>query len=391
MTLHSQFTAADRDRADWDALNQHKLNDLLAYSAKKSGRSVLQIGREFTQMSKSDRKISIGEFVRWGLYDPTRHSPEIRETFISNAIHWPITHTCNNNAWNGAAEDKVLASTILSAGGVAVPETVAVIDKTARIFPGIVKISSPEALRDLILGLGTAELFGKMVDGMVSFGAFSVESADKTHITCVGQDPMTYSQFLSEFIGDNSYMIQKRLKNHAEIDKYSTALATVRTVNLVKKDGIRSPISIISLPQGNNVADTLWRHGNLACEVDVESGRILTMVRNNGCEIEFLDDHPSIPGLMGLVLPHWDKLREVNRRAAEIFAPIRYQSTDIGITQDGPVVVELNYGSGFGLPQNASGRGLLTQEVREFFEECGYTFGQTDKKKKSGFSFFGRG
>ena len=161
-------------------------------------------------------------------------------------------------------------------------------------------------------------------------------------------------------------------------------------VNLLKKDGLHCPIAVIKLPQGDNIADAFWRDGNLACEIDVKSGRILTVVRRNGPDMDFLKDHPDVPDLIGLTLPHWDRLREINERAAGIFAPLRYQSTDIAITQDGPVVVELNYGGGFDLPQNASGRGMLTPDVRAFFEDCGYNFETEKSTKRSGFGLFGR-
>ncbi|WP_168174880.1 sugar-transfer associated ATP-grasp domain-containing protein [Thioclava sp. JM3] len=80
------------------------------------------------------------------------------------------------------------------------------------------------------------------------------------------------------------------------------------------------------------------------------------------------------PGLMGMELPFWKELLEINERAARSFAPVRYQSTDIAITADGPVVVEINAGGGFDLPQYSNGRGMLTPEVRAFFESCGVKF-----------------
>ena len=45
---------------------------------------------------------------------------------------------------------------------------------------------------------------------------------------------------------------------------------------------------------------------------------------------------------------------------------------DIGITPAGPVLIEINTGGGFDLPQLASGEGFLTDEVRDFFRACGY-------------------
>ena len=44
---------------------------------------------------------------------------------------------------------------------------------------------------------------------------------------------------------------------------------------------------------------------------------------------------------------------------------------DVAITPRGPVLIEINTGGGFDLPQLASGRGFLTGDVVEFFAECG--------------------
>ena len=44
---------------------------------------------------------------------------------------------------------------------------------------------------------------------------------------------------------------------------------------------------------------------------------------------------------------------------------------DVAITPDGPSLIEINSGGAFDLPQLASGRGLLTDEVQAFFAACG--------------------
>lgn len=391
MTIQTPITAAEKDKAAFAQVGNRKVSDMLAYAAKKTGRSVVNLGMDYSRLSRSVCKLSISEYIQWGLFYEGRYTDEQRAEFISNSLHWPIAHTCNDKNWNSAAEDKILAGTILNAGGVSTPETVAVIDTSARLYPGVQKVSNPDDLRDLILSLGNKKLFGKMVDGMVSFGAFSIEDADQTHIVCAGQAPMTYADFMSTFLGDNAYLLQVKLENHEDIAPFCSALATVRMVNLVRSDRVDCPRAVISMPQGDQIADTLWRNGNIACEIDTDTGEIKTVVTRRGPEIDFLEDHPTCANWMGKKLPHWDALREMNERAARIFAPIRYQSTDIAITNDGPVIVELNYGGGFGLPQNAAGRGLLTPQVRSFFEECGVGFGTKSKVEKSKFRLFGKG
>lgn len=321
------------------------------------------------------------EFLLHGLYDPDRHSEEEARRFIGNSLHWPIAHTCNPTSWQATTEDKVLAATILQAGGVPVAPCLGVIDRSARTFPGMPKISDAASLRAFCLAHVEGGLFAKIVGGMVGFGTLRIEAADDTTITCSNHGVMTYESFLSDLVGENSYLVQRTLRNHSAIAPYASALSTVRMVNLVRDTDIVVPMAALALAQGDNIADAFWRDGNLACAVDVQTGRLTTVARRDEHEIVYLDDHPSVAGLKGLVLPWWDELVAINERAARLFAPIRYQSTDIAITEYGPMIVEINYGSGFGLPQQAAGRGMLTPEVRAFFESCGYRFGKPEKRR----------
>ncbi|WP_294611791.1 sugar-transfer associated ATP-grasp domain-containing protein [uncultured Roseovarius sp.] len=387
MNVQTNISAAELDEANYYSVRDTSYQDLLVYAARNSGRSVLQIHREFRRMAKSHSRLNMVEYIRHGLFRHDDFTDEQRAAYISNDLHWPMTHICNNRGWATVAEDKVLASTLLSAGGVPVPDALAVIDTSPRSYPGLVKISTPDQLRDMVVANIEGGLFGKIVDGMVSFGAFRVESADATHLICSGHAPMTYDTFMTNFVGGNAYVLQRNLANHPEIARYASALATVRMVNMVTDNGVYCPLAVIKLPQGDNIADAFWRPGNLACEVDVATGKILNIAERAAPEVTLHEDHPAAPGLNALTLPHWDKLVEINAEAARVFAPIRYQSTDIAITPDGPVIVELNYGGGFDLPQYVSRRGMLTPQVRDFFQSHGWSFSAPAKRR---LPFFGR-
>lgn len=374
----------EADRAAYMSVREMPHKDLLVYAAKATGRSPLQIQREFGQLSKSGGALSFAEYVRLGLHHADRFSEEERARFLGNKLHWTITDQCNDKRWEAVAEDKVLAGLVMNEGGVRTPESVAVIDMSARTYPGLPKINSAEGVARLLKDFDGQKLFCKIVDGMVSFGAFQIEGGDAEHIHCSGQDPMSHEAFLKDFVGDSAYLVQKVISNHSKIADYAPAVGTVRVVTLLTEDGVYTPAAAIKLPQGDNLADAFWRPGNIACDIDVKTGRICSVSRRD-IEMEYLEDHPEKPGLIGLELPFWSELLEMNEKAASLFAPMPYQSTDIAITEDGPVVVELNYGGGFDLPQFASGRGILTPEVRAFFEGHGVDF---NPKKKSW--FFGR-
>ena len=305
VSQQQNVTAFDLDQQAYLSARDADYVQLLAHAAKSSRTSPFQVQRAFRKMAKSHSKLNMVEFVRHGLHHTDRVTDAQRETYISNDLHWPITHLCCHNGWQGVAEDKILAATMLTAGGVPVPNTVGVIDRSQRLFPGVRKIDTVDALREVVLANIDGGLFGKIVEGMVSFGVFSIEHADQNQITCYGQGPVTYETFFNDFIGTNSYVLQRVLNNHSSVAQYSSALATVRMVNLITDQGVYCPCAIIKLPQGKNIADAFWRPGNLACEVDFDTGQIKTVSRRLGMEVEFLDDHPDTPGLMGLPLPYW--------------------------------------------------------------------------------------
>jgi hypothetical protein len=269
-------SAEQQDKQNYLKIRESTQQELLVYAAKTSGRSVMQIMRDFKVMAASHSRLNLVEYVRHGLFDPNHHDADARALFISNDRHWDITHACNNQGWSTVAEDKMLAETILKAGGVPVPETVAIIDTSPRVYPGVRKITNADDLRDLVLSDLGDGLFGKIVDGMVSFGAFRIDSADATHLTCAGKSPVTYAAFMDNFVAGNAYVVQRKLSNHADFAKYCSSIATIRMVNLLTDEGVYVPISIIKLPQGDNIADAFWRPGNLASEVDVTTGEIKT-------------------------------------------------------------------------------------------------------------------
>jgi len=346
-------------------------SELLAHAARKSGKSVGKITRDWWRLRRGKGKISLQEYVTWQLYDD-RFSVEDKDRFISNNLHWPITYECCDRSWDAATEDKYLADTILRGSGVPVPETLAVIDKTQRHYGDIIKISNADALRDFLTSEGALPLFGKVLRGICSFGAFHLTGADKTHIHMKNQDPVTYNEFMYKLIGVTPYLLQRIVHNHPEINDLCSATATVRMVTMVRGEDIFFPLTSIKIPSGGNIADAFWRPGNILCNIDPASGKFLTITTSDGPDLIRHDAHP-VTGrkLIGEALPDWDSLLEISTRAARLFTPVRYQSLDVALSDKGPVVIEINTGGGFDLPQNASGVGMMTDEVRQFFRDCG--------------------
>jgi hypothetical protein len=329
--------------------------------------------REFIRLNWGCGKLTLPEYVQYGVYDKTRHSPEDQAKFITNTLHWPITHICCDMTWQATTEDKWLCAHILARSTIRVPETLAVIDKSERTYPATHKISTAKQLRDFMTSQDVLPLFGKESRGICSFGAFLAVDADENAMLLKKQGWLSYDACMDQFVGTTPYLLQPLESNHSFFDRYTDSLATVRVCVLISEDGIKIPFAILKLPSRENVADSFWRPGNLACNLDLQSGRILTVRSKDSFGTTDHTVHPDTGGpLLGEIVPMWDRVLDLAHNCAPIFQPVRYQSMDIGITQAGPVLIEINTGGGFDLPQLASGEGFLTDEVRDFFRTCGY-------------------
>ncbi len=333
----------------------------------------MALAREFFRLNRGSGKLTWPEYVQYGVYDKARYSPDDQSQFLTNTLHWPITHICCDMTWQATTEDKWLCSHILARSGIRVPKTLAVIDKTERTYPETRKISTAEQLRDFMTSPDVLPLFGKENRGICSFGAFLAQDADENAMLLKGHGPLGYDSCMDEFVGLTPYLLQRLETNHRFFDRYTDGLATVRVCILIDKDGIKIPFAILKLPSRENVADSFWRPGNLACNLEVQTGKILTVRSKDRFGTTDHVAHPETgEPLLGEIVPMWDRIMDLANRCAPIFQPVRYQSMDIAVTQEEPVLIEVNTGGGFDLPQLASGKGFLTSEVREFFRTFGY-------------------
>jgi hypothetical protein len=371
-SLPADGHAVTRDRTDRDS-HQPTLLDFLRHAQRNSGRRAMELAREFLHLQRGVGKLTLPEYVQYGVYDNARHTPEAQSRFITNKLHWPITHACCDMTWQATTEDKWLCAHILARSAAPVPVTLAVIDRTDRAYPGTRKIATAAELRDFMISPDALPLFGKENRGICSFGAFLALDADDAGVVLKGPGRLGYESFMDRFIGDTPYLLQRVVRNHGFFGRYTESLATVRVCVLVADDGVKIPFAVLKLPSRANIADNFWRPGNLACKLDVRTGRVLTVRSRDPLGTTDHVVHPETGAfLAGETVPMWDLVLDLVRGCAPIFRPARYQSMDVAVTPDGPMLIEINTGGGFDLPQLASGEGFLTDEVRDFFRACGY-------------------
>ena len=119
------------------------------------------------------------------------------------------------------------------------------------------------------------------------------------------------------------------------------------------------------IPVGDHPADDFWRPGNLLAALDARDGTVERIIQGVGPDQRELQRHPDSGGqLKGARLPEWPALTTLGLQAATALPGLRMQAWDIALTDRGPVLVEVNIGGDFNLPQLAFGRGLWTSASR---------------------------
>ncbi len=375
------YTVSEKEQTLFDeqfrARQNRSINlvSLILTAQKKFGKHPFSIVKDLWKLKRGDGHLEPYDYFQYQLYDDKKYSEEAKAKFLSEKLHWPITYKCCDQTYQAITEDKWLSYNFLDRFGVRTPKNIAVIDQGLRSFGSDLKISSPTELKTFLKKNKSYPIFAKPNVGIGSCGAFIISGLNDTSVLLDKSDPATFDELFEKIIGSRTYLLQTFIRNHPLIQAFSPYVATVRLVNLVKPDSVVTPFAVLKIPSSSSIADNYWRKDNLIADVDFESGVIRRAIRGKGINMEEIVKHPETGGsLVGLVLPDWQEVRQINKFCAQLFAPLRYQSLDIALSSEGPVVVEVNTGGSFELPQFASGKGFLTNEVHNFFESCGWKF-----------------
>lgn len=350
-----------------------RIQDAIPAIIKRHKKSGLQIAREIWDLRRGPGRLTPNDYFQYQLFDDSRYSRADKRRFISDGLVDKITHRCSDHSWIILTEDKWISYQFLEKNGYRVPETIAVIDKTARTFGSTPKISSPSILREFLGTIDQCPIFAKSNTGLGSFGTFMITHVDGDALHLANAERISFDHLFDKMIGDRTYLLQRQVLNHHTIRAIADGLATVRIMNFVRADDVLMPFALLKIPASGNIADNYWRPGNMIANVDVGTGQLVRVVRGKGLDLEELKTHPdnNLP-FADIRIPYWADVLSVSRSCATLFAPLRYHSLDIAVTPDGPVIIEINYGGAFTLPQIATGTGLLTDEISDFFRSCGF-------------------
>ena len=336
---------------------------------------------DFMQIARGPGKLTFDEYINYRLYDRELYPDnDARMRFLSERRHWPLCNQCSDPDWKGATEDKWIAELMLREASIRTTNTLAIVGGGIRNYGRTPLILDPNRFAEF-MAARTEPTFAKVNGGLGSEGATRILPLGDGRYNVAGiGETSAVGLFNVLRSAPGAYLLQDELVHHPEVSALiGDRIATIRAISFVVAGKVHTPLTVLKLPVGSNIADNFWRNGNLVADLDEKTGTIRRVVRGMGPEQEEITHHPDTSkALIGQTLPMWSDILDVIKETGRLYAPVGFQSMDITITKDGPTVVEVNTGSSFVLSQVARGEGFLSNEVLELFMRAG---AQIDTKK----------
>ena len=339
----------------------------------RHGKSPWNQVREICRLRYGRGKLRPDEYYYYGLYDDRRFSFADKARFLGRSTQDRIIRQCNAPEWWFIAHDKLVCYALLAGLDLPVPATRALYHGAGR-FAAVPAFAEPAALAAHLRTGMRYPFFGKPVAGIRSIGVAAVERYDAggDALVFLGGRTLALDGFVKELepYRKHGYLFQEMLRPHPEVAALcGPRLSTVRLIVLLEQGEPAVSHALWKIPVGDNPADNFWRPGNLLAGLNAADGRVIRVVQGAGAAQVELERHPDTEQpLVGAVLPDWAALTELCWRAARAFPGLRMQAWDVALTERGPVLVEVNIGGDFNLPQLAHATGLMDERFCAFLE-----------------------
>jgi hypothetical protein len=287
----------------------------------------------------------------------------------------------------GILGDKIMLGALLRQFGLRTTETQAIVNRI-RGFGMLPVLRSADDIEAFLRDDARYPLFAKPSGGSLSVGSALISEFDRQagQLRLANGASFELSVFAREVFEDhgNGFLFQTAVAQHPEITRMAgTALATVRVVTVMEEAGPRVLYAVWKLPSPQAMSDSSWQEGNMLAAIDIDSGTVQQCRRGSGPDAETVETH-GVSGLHlpGFQLPHWPQVLKAAEAAHGLFPSMGILGWDVGLSAEGPVILEANDNPFHMLYQRAYGRGILNPEFAPVFEAIRNRVVKAEKARK---------
>ena len=228
------------------------------------------------------------------------------------------------------------------------PETAKIFDSKSRFY----RAFGPYLGRDwLDLSAASPADFAAFLEGRE---AVMVKPDDGTgghgvEKLLVGDFPSARALY-DRAVADGAGVAEGVLAQHPALDAMNpSAVNTLRIATLVAGEDVHLMYAYLRIGGGDKPVDNL-HSGGMFAPVDFETGKLLYPAYDKARRT--FTHHPKTgTAIQGFQIPLWEEAKALCLKAAQVAPKMRYVGWDVGVTPDGPVLVEGNNFPGYDILQ----------------------------------------
>lgn len=151
---------------------------------------------------------------------------------------------------------------------------------------------------------------------------------------------------LSKLLEKQPLIFESLVKQTTQFSDFNTSsVNTVRFMTILNPDGQADIIAtFIKIGRAGKCVDNAGSGGNVDAAIDVDTGMIYNVLQFDGWRnAKKTDRHPDNGNqIEGVVINNWSAIKEEVKKFQQAFPYCRAAGWDVAITDDGPVVLEVN-------------------------------------------------
>jgi hypothetical protein len=206
-------------------------------------------------------------------------------------------------------------------------------------------------LEQLMRGRKETRICFKEIEGWGgrSFQAVEVIPKDSGHLKIrplLTDTEFSFEAYCAEHLrlaSGRGWMVEAYLEQHPVLRALNPNSLNTLRIWIIRRQGRGPEIlgAIQRIGRANSLVDNI-SSGGFGVPVDLERGILLAAVQLKPTRTTF-ERHPDHQAqIQGVQLPYWEEVKTLAISALLAFPEMRFSGLDVGITPDGPVIVELN-------------------------------------------------
>lgn len=339
---------------------------------KISARTILA---EMIRLCGRRKNLMPQDYITYQVYRPDL-SPEEKRAFLGDAAVARLNGDLCPSALTrlgGFLNDKFAFCSYAARFGLPVVPTHAIYSKD-RHTGDIPCFRSADDIAAFLSDRDNLPVIGKPLNGLQALGVIRVEDVD-TDAGCATLAPgrqVDLKDLVREITGKHheGYLFQPPVRQHDALTGIvGPSLATVRFVSIVAQETPEILYALWKIPAPKAVADNYWQAGSMLADVDLATGTVRRAVTGTGLDLAEVKAHPvSGHAIDGIEIPYFAEAAELVRKAHALFPICGCLGWDVGITNEGPILIECNENPAHEMGQLVTRTGVLNPEYKAVFD-----------------------